>query len=307
MEGMEGTPGDGRGWDGGDRGDPRGWDGVGQDGGDGGNPRGWDGGDPRGPQGMEGDRMEGTPGDPRGWRRIGESPGDGRGWTGTGWRGPQGMEGTPGDGGGQDRGDGGDPRGWDGADRVYPRGWRGTGWRGPQEMEGDGGDPRGWEGMGKTPGTEVERMEGAGWKGPWSWPEGTPQMRGARDDPGWDGDGGGYHETRTKRTPGDGGETRGTKVLMGPGPRGLHGMEGSAGLGRRDPHLLLQLRRLEGEQELLDVVLAELIDAAGVDGPAQELVHLVLGVEGLLGAAAGDRGGSGPPRTPGSAPGRGQA
>lgn len=97
---------------------------------------------------------------------------------------------------------------------------------------------------------------------------------------------------------------RGTKVLMGPGQRGLQGTEGTTELGERDPHLLLQLGRLEGEQELLDVVLAELVDAAGVDGPAQELIHLILGVEGLLGTTAGDTGGSGPLQATGSAPGR---
>lgn len=74
---------------------------------------------------------------------------------------------------------------------------------------------------------------------------------------------------------------------------------------RGAPHLLLQLGGLEGEQELLDVVLAELVDAAGIDGPAQELVHLVLGVEGLLGTTAGEWGGSGPSQAPSSASGRG--
>lgn len=87
-----------------------------------------------------------------------------------------------------------------------------------------------------------------------------------------------------ERTPGS------AKMLMRPGQRGLQGMGGTAGLGWRDPHLLLQVGRLEGEQELLDVVLAELVDAAGVNGPAQELIHLILGVEGLLGATAGEQG-----------------
>lgn len=55
--------------------------------------------------------------------------------------------------------------------------------------------------------------------------------------------------------------------------------------------LFLQLGRLEGEQELLDVVPPQLVDAASVDGSSQELVHLVLRVQGLLGATAGDKGG----------------
>lgn len=76
---------------------------------------------------------------------------------------------------------------------------------------------------------------------------------------------------------GNGGERRGWD-------RGLPGVR----------NLLLQLRGLEGEQELLDVVLAELVNAARVNGAAQELIHLVLGVQGLLGTAAGDSGGSGP-------------
>ena len=57
-------------------------------------------------------------------------------------------------------------------------------------------------------------------------------------------------------------------------------------MGGVQPHLPLQFRALEGEQEAPDVVLAQLVDAARVDGAAQELVHLVLGVEGLLGTAA---------------------
>lgn len=110
----------------------------------------------------------------------------------------------------------------------------------------------------------------------------------------WDGEGGGYQETRTGWAPGDGGEgNKGADTTRIEGDRGC-------------PHLLLQLWCLEGEQELLDMVLAELVDAAGVDGPAQELVHLILGVEGLLGTAARGRGGSGPPQTPGSAPGKGR-
>lgn len=44
------------------------------------------------------------------------------------------------------------------------------------------------------------------------------------------------------------------------------------------PNLFLQVRLSEGEQELLDVLGAQAVDAARVDGPAQELVHLVLWV-----------------------------
>lgn len=97
----------------------------------------------------------------------------------------------------------------------------------------------------------------------------------------------------------------GTKVLMGPGQRGLQGMEGTAGLGQKDPHLLLQLRCLEGEQELLDVILTELVDAAGINGPAQELIHLILRVESLLGTTAGGTAGSGPLQATNSAPEKG--
>lgn len=46
------------------------------------------------------------------------------------------------------------------------------------------------------------------------------------------------------------------------------------------------------------MVLAELVDAAGINGPAQELVHLILGVEGLLGTTAGEWRGQYPPRLP---------
>ena len=46
--------------------------------------------------------------------------------------------------------------------------------------------------------------------------------------------------------------------------------------------LFFQNGGLEGEQELLDMVLPQLVDAAGVDGAAQELVHLVLRVQVLL-------------------------
>lgn len=51
-------------------------------------------------------------------------------------------------------------------------------------------------------------------------------------------------------------------------------------------NLFLQAGRLEGEQELLNVVFSQLVDAPSVDGSPQKLVHLVLGVHGLLNAAA---------------------
>lgn len=50
--------------------------------------------------------------------------------------------------------------------------------------------------------------------------------------------------------------------------------------------LFLQAGCLEGEQELLHVVFSQLVDAPGVDGSPQKLIHLVLGVHGLLNAAA---------------------
>lgn len=43
-------------------------------------------------------------------------------------------------------------------------------------------------------------------------------------------------------------------------------------------NLFLQVRLSEGEQELLHVFGSQTVDAARVDGPAQELVHLVLRV-----------------------------
>lgn len=51
-------------------------------------------------------------------------------------------------------------------------------------------------------------------------------------------------------------------------------------------NLFLQAGRLEGEQELLDVVFSQLVDAPSVDGSPQKLVHLILGVHGLLNATA---------------------
>lgn len=51
---------------------------------------------------------------------------------------------------------------------------------------------------------------------------------------------------------------------------------------RLRPNLSLQVRLSEGEQELLDVFGAQTVDAARVDGPAQELIHLVLWVKVFL-------------------------
>lgn len=56
------------------------------------------------------------------------------------------------------------------------------------------------------------------------------------------------------------------------------------------PNLLFKILPLEGEQEPAHMVLAQLIDAAGIDGSAQELVHLILRVEGVLGTSAEGRG-----------------
>ena len=50
--------------------------------------------------------------------------------------------------------------------------------------------------------------------------------------------------------------------------------------------LFFQIGGLEGEQELLDMVLPQLVYAAGIDGAAQELVHFVLWVKRLLSATA---------------------
>lgn len=46
--------------------------------------------------------------------------------------------------------------------------------------------------------------------------------------------------------------------------------------------LFLQVRLPEGQQEPLDVLRAQAVDAARVDGSPQELVHLVLGVHVFL-------------------------
>lgn len=53
--------------------------------------------------------------------------------------------------------------------------------------------------------------------------------------------------------------------------------------------LFLQAGGLEGEQELLDVVFSELVNAASVNGSPQKFIHLILGVHGLLNAAAAER------------------
>lgn len=50
----------------------------------------------------------------------------------------------------------------------------------------------------------------------------------------------------------------------------------------RGPNLFLQVRLPEGQQEPLDVLGAQAVDAARVDGPPQELVHLVLWVHAFL-------------------------
>lgn len=54
-------------------------------------------------------------------------------------------------------------------------------------------------------------------------------------------------------------------------------------------NLFLQARSLEGEQELFNVVLPELVNAASVNGSPQEFIHLILGVHGLLNTAAATR------------------
>ena len=77
------------------------------------------------------------------------------------------------------------------------------------------------------------------------------------------------------------------------GRGGGAGQTPGGGVGVR-PHLPLQLGALEGEQEAPHVVLPQLIDAARVDGAAQELIHLILGVERLLGTAAAQQWGQQP-------------
>lgn len=51
-------------------------------------------------------------------------------------------------------------------------------------------------------------------------------------------------------------------------------------------NLFLEVGGLKGEEELLDVVLPQLVDAACIDGTSKKLIHLVLGVQCLLSAAA---------------------
>lgn len=59
---------------------------------------------------------------------------------------------------------------------------------------------------------------------------------------------------------------------------------------RHPPNLLFKILSLKGEQEPAHVVLAQLVDAAGIDGTAQELVYLILGIQGILRASAEGRG-----------------
>lgn len=53
-------------------------------------------------------------------------------------------------------------------------------------------------------------------------------------------------------------------------------------LPQHPPNLLFKIVSLEGEQEPAHMVLAQLIDAAGIDGTAQELIYLILRVQGIL-------------------------
>lgn len=50
--------------------------------------------------------------------------------------------------------------------------------------------------------------------------------------------------------------------------------------------LFLQAGGLEGEQELLHVVFAELVNTASINGTSQKLIHLVLRVQRLLSSTA---------------------
>lgn len=54
------------------------------------------------------------------------------------------------------------------------------------------------------------------------------------------------------------------------------------------PNLLLEILSLEGKQEPAHVVLTQLVDASGIDGSAQKLVHLILRVQSILGTPAGN-------------------
>lgn len=51
-------------------------------------------------------------------------------------------------------------------------------------------------------------------------------------------------------------------------------------------NLFLEVGGLKSEQKLLDVIFPQLVNAARVDGPSKKLIHLILGVQGLLSAAA---------------------
>ncbi|TNN82828.1 hypothetical protein EYF80_006785 [Liparis tanakae] len=44
---------------------------------------------------------------------------------------------------------------------------------------------------------------------------------------------------------------------------------------------------LKGEEELLNVILPQLVDAAGVDGPTKKLIHLILRVQSRLDITSG--------------------
>lgn len=58
------------------------------------------------------------------------------------------------------------------------------------------------------------------------------------------------------------------------------------------PHvtnLLLKILPLEGKQEPAHVVLTQLIDATGINGTAQELIHLILRIQSILSTPAEDR------------------
>lgn len=52
------------------------------------------------------------------------------------------------------------------------------------------------------------------------------------------------------------------------------------------PNLLLKILSLEGEQEPAHMVLTQLVDASGIDGSAQELIHLIFRVQSILGTPA---------------------
>lgn len=58
-------------------------------------------------------------------------------------------------------------------------------------------------------------------------------------------------------------------------------------LEKKTKNLFLKAGGLKGEQELLDVILPQLINAARIDGTAKELVYLILRMKSLLCTAAG--------------------